>query len=202
MQESRVCNPQLKHSSCQLQSGQGVLFNTLQLQSCAKDYTENGEQQRLKVVALLGSGGSSEAYAVQLLPASSCELGSTAGAVSAAAATPCCNVSGSTAHAGNTSGDSSGMCRTHMVLKVPLSWDSVSNKAQYAAAFSDGKHFNSCCIQQRENEYALLTKLAGACGITRCHGYGNVKLTTSSDIGFLCVACCWSLRSLAAWRSS
>jgi hypothetical protein len=91
MQESRVCDPklqQLRYSSCQLlPPRQGVLFKTLQLQSDG-DYTETGEQQQLKVVGLLGSGASSEAHEVQLLPASSSELDSTAGAVAAAAATP------------------------------------------------------------------------------------------------------------------
>jgi serine/threonine protein kinase len=177
MQESRVCDPklhQLKDSSYQLLlPGQEVLFKALQLQSNGI-YRESGEQQQLKVVGLLGSGASCEAHEVQLLPASSSERDSIAGAVPAPAATPS---SDNTSAAGNTSGDSSGMGRTHMVLKVPLCWDAVSEKPQYAALFKSDIRFSYRCVIQMEAEYQLLMKLAGTPGIIRCHGYGVAQFT-------------------------
>jgi hypothetical protein len=77
----------------------------------------------------------------------------------------------------NSSGDSSGVGRAHMVLKVPLHWDAVSDKPQYAAMFSHDMRFYYRCVRHLQHECELMTKLAGACGITRCRGYGIAEFT-------------------------
>jgi serine/threonine protein kinase len=66
-----------------------------------------------------------------------------------------------------------------MVLKVPLRWDAVSKKPQYAI-FPHDMAFYYRCVRQIETEYELLMRLASTPGITRCHGYGTVEFPMPS----------------------
>jgi hypothetical protein len=158
-----------------LQPGQSVVFKPLQLED-DDYYSENGQQQQLHVMGLLGSGGSSEAYEAQELSNSSYVVGSTPGAVAAAATAPGSSPIDNTG--GNSS--SSAMGGAHLVLKVPMLWDSVSDKPEYAALFPYDISFYRRCVTLMQQECELLTNLEGTCGIIRCHGYGVAQFSMPS----------------------
>jgi serine/threonine protein kinase len=182
----RTCSlaPKQHHNStaargtCMLLPGQAVTFEMMDSQLDDGDM-ESGKKQQLVVVGLLSSDETSQSYDVQLL-SDNCN---TTQSSSAAGATLAAATEGSGGSGSGSGGNDNGTEHAHSVLKVPLSWDCVSSKAQlmtHRAVYSSELEYNSKCWQKMETEHQLLMKLAGEPGIIRCHGYGIAELPTAA----------------------
>jgi serine/threonine protein kinase len=201
---SRACNQKplspLAAASRVLLPEQTVTFTLLT--KGEGGYRKSQEQQlQLKVVGLLGEGGTNEVHEVQqLLPAvDAADTVNAAGVydVTGLAAATAGSADNSSDCGGNT-GDSSCTVPKHLALKVLLRWSCVSPDSQ--RTFFGEYDFYMWSRKQLEREHDLLTQLAGQPGITRCYGYKLVSFTTPNSVNVTALGLLLELAELGDLR--